>query len=1100
MRKNIIQAGMLKTIATFVALNISVALAAQQNLNYNPEPLSERLQKINTDTGRNIAYNKALLQNLSASTASGTSDKPEELLQQSLAGTGFTFRRLGTNDFMIVRNNTQTGSGRITGTIVDEVGNPVTGAEVKAAGKTTTTDNNGEFALEVPAGVHTLTVHASGYTALRVENLTVKNRETNTVSFALNPASMKETSIKEVVVTAIRKADTQSGLLAQQKKAAQMSDGISAEQISKTPDSDVGGTLKRVTGVTTVDNKYVVVRSMGERWNTAAMDGVNLPSTEAYNNNFSFDIIPTAMVESVVVSKTATPDMNANFAGGFVEVKTKDIPNQDFLTVSMGTSFNTVSTFKEFLTRQRGEYDYFGFDDGTRDFPKGLEPMDWNNPLFFEQSKQFKDNFSTFRTTADPNSNMQIAFGKSFAMKNSNKWGFAGAVTLRNEQNKLDIDHTARGNWLNTGVYNDKWEEEGTEPVTFYNFRNKGASYNYNSTVAGMLNFGLQLGKSRISFRNTYTHIYDNTLTMVTGWNEYTGGSGLASMAESSYNYFYNGIIPDNDPAQIRFLDRPYTDNASYPIFQTLLQNKLEGNHKIGKFDLTWFGARTSVSSDTKDYTLHKKFHEFIGKEILGYYQIYNPSENFARGFIESRETDYNYGTSLKWSFDFGKIRNDVKVGYDGAFKHNTNEQMKFFLRVDENRDVPNNEKNRMNMYGSLAFWFDGSHYQAGGIGWQTKPTYKDTKFEAEVEQHTPYLMFDNRFGTKFRLVWGARAEQFRYKLISQQMDEADARNINRTPVEDKLWQFMPSANFTYSPTNKINLRTAYYRSVMRPQFNERTGLPYADPVASALIYNTALTSSVANNYDFKFEWFPGLGEILSAGVYYKKIDRPIERVGTKSSEGTLFLYNMNSHNAKLLGFEVEFSKSLKFLWRESFLENFFINGNFVYNKTKVVAFSDIYKTKDGDMLYETDRPLYGQTPWAYNVGFSYNGERLGINLLYNAKGDQYITVGYDYFDEEIQRPYAVADAQISYKMLRDKNLEFKFNIKNIFNQVKEYYNNENSFKGLNPNYDYGSGQSGRESRALIPGSTTKYDAGIDDILFRAYNGRTFGLSVNYTF
>ena len=162
-----------------------------------------------------------------------------------------------------------------------------------------------------------------------------------------------------------------------------MSDGISAEQISKTPDSDVGGTLKRVTGITTIDNKYVVVRSMGERWNTAAMDGINLPSTEAYNQNFSFDIIPTAMVESVVVSKSATPDMNASFAGGYVEVRTKDIPNENFTTVTLGTSYNDQSAFKEFLTRKRGKYDYFGYDDGTRDFPKGLEPMNWTDPRIF---------------------------------------------------------------------------------------------------------------------------------------------------------------------------------------------------------------------------------------------------------------------------------------------------------------------------------------------------------------------------------------------------------------------------------------------------------------------------------------------------------------------------------------------------------------------------------------------------------------------------------------------------------------------------------------------------------------------------------------------
>ncbi|WP_435525598.1 hypothetical protein [Chryseobacterium indoltheticum] len=272
---------------------------------------------------------------------------------------------------------------------------------------------------------------------------------------------------------------------------------------------------------------------MGERWNTAVMDGINLPSTEAYNQNFSFDIIPNSMVESVIVSKTATPDMNASFAGGFVEVKTKDIPNENFTTVTMGASYNDQTTFKEFLTRKRGKYDYFGYDDGTRDFPMGLKFTNWENPLFFEQSRQFKnDNFTNYVTTADMGSNFQIALGRNYKLKNNSKWGFAGALIVRNEQNKLEIDHTGRGNWLDTSYLLSNWQTTGSDPVEFYNFENQGASYNYNSTVAGMLNFGLQLGKNRFSFRNSYTHIYDNTLTRITGWNEYTSGSGLPANAE----------------------------------------------------------------------------------------------------------------------------------------------------------------------------------------------------------------------------------------------------------------------------------------------------------------------------------------------------------------------------------------------------------------------------------------------------------------------------------------------------------------------------------------------------------------------------------------
>lgn len=1085
---------------TVAAVFFAVSLQAQeltQRVSFivpGGSPLVKTLEEFATKTVLGLTYSKEDFKGLKVKNVKCEIIPVNDCLQEIISGLPVAFRMRG-NLISFKYNGANavvSGNGHLSGKIVNEVGEPVTGAIVSVAGKNAVTDNNGDFSLDIPSGEYRLTVKAEKYSSLRVEKLTVKGNENNSVSFAMRSVSENETSIKEVVITGTRKADTQAGLLAQQKKAAQMSDGISAEQISKTPDSDVGATLKRITGVTTVDNKYVVVRSMGERWNTAAMDGINLPSTEAYNNNFSFDIIPTAMVESVVVSKTATPDMNASFAGGFVEVHTKDIPNEDFLTLSTGSSYNDISTFKEFLTRKRGKNDYWGYDDGTRDFPKGLEPTDWNNPVFFEQSKQFKDNFSTFKTTADINSNFQLAFGKSFKMKNNNKWGFAGAVTLRNEQNKLDIDHTGRGNWLDTT------QLQGLEPVRFYNFKNKGASYTYNSTVAGMLNFGLQLGKSRLSFRNSYTHIYDNTLTRVTGWNEYTGGSGMPENAEASYNYFYNGVIPGNDPSQLPLMDNPYTDNTDYPIYQTLLQNKLEGSHKIGNTELSWFAARTGVESETKDFTQHQTYYKFIGNEILTYHQIYNSGNNFSRANIENKETDYNFGTSFKWKMDIGNFKNDIKVGYAGTLKNNTNVQEKFFLRVDENRNVPITEKNYMMMYGALADWFDGSRYTKDGIGWQTKPLYKNNKYEGEVSQHAPYLMLDNRLGSKLRLVWGVRAEYFKYDQISQQVDADDPRNLNKEPIEDKPWQWMPSANFTYSPTNKMNLRLAYNRAVLRPQFNERTGIPYFDPIANALIYNTELTSSVIDNYDFKFEWFPGLGEIISAGLYYKDIDRPIEREGYISNEGNLYLYNGNSANAKLKGFEVEVRKNLGFIADNTLLRNLFVSGNFTYNDTKIVAFKNRFNTENDAETYEVERPLYGQTPWAYNLGLMYEGNRLGLSFLYNAKGEQYITVGYDYNGEEIQRPYAVADAQLSYKLLKDKNLEIKFNAKNIFNRVIEYYNNYNSYSVQT--VDGNTIAATREGLGLMPGATDKYDKDIDKVLFRAYRGRTLGLSINYTF
>ncbi|SUX44383.1 TonB-dependent receptor [Chryseobacterium indoltheticum] len=1086
---------------TIAALFFTVTIEAQelvQKVSFSApvgKPLIEVLEEFAGKTRMRLVYSKTDIKELKVKSIKCDNIPVNACLKDITSGLPIVHRLRG--DLISIKYQgsdvSALGDGRVSGKIVDEIGNPVISADVSIAGKNAVTDSNGDFSIELPSGSYTLIVKATKYDVLRVEKLLIANNETNTVSFVMRSASDKIASIKEVVITGTRKADTQAGLLALQKKAAQMSDGISAEQISKTPDNDLGGTLKRITGITTIDNKYVVVRSMGERWNTAAMDGINLPSTEAYNQNFSFDIIPNSMVESVIVSKTATPDMNASFAGGFVEVKTKDIPNENFTTVTMGTSYNDQTTFKEFLTRKRGKHDYFGYDDGTRDFPLGLKFTNWENPLFFEQSRQFKnDNFTNYATTADMGSNFQIALGRNYKLKNNSKWGFAGALIVRNEQNKLEIDHTGRGNWLDTSYLLSDWQTTGSNPVEFYNFKNQGASYNYNSTVAGMLNFGLQLGKNRFSFRNSYTHIYDNTLTRITGWNEYTSGSGLPANAELAYNYFYNGIVPNNDPEQIKSLDRPYTNNANYPIYQTLLQNKIEGSHKIGNVTVDWFAARTGVASDTKDYTLHNTLYNFIGTEIIAYHEANNSSSDFARGYIENKETDYNYGASFKWDKDLGDFKNDIKAGYAGVSKSNTNFQQKFLLRVDEKVTG----SNLMALQGALSEWLDGSHYVPGGIGWQTRPLYTDEQYKGKVEQHAGFIMFDNRWKSKFRLVWGLRAEYFKYKLLSQQLDPNDPQNVYKEAVEDKPWQFMPSANFTYSPTNKTNVRLAYNRMVIRPQFNERTGLPYFDPIANGLIHNTEMVSSVVNNYDFKLEWFPGLGEIFSVGLYYKNIDRPIEREGYISNEGNLHLYNGNSKNAELKGFEAEVRKNLSFIEADSFFEKLFISGNFTYNDTKVISFKDRTKTTDLDDTYEVDRPLYGQTPYAYNLGLMYDGERLGISLLYNAKGEQYITVGYGYNGEEIQRPYAVADAQLSYKFLRNRNLELKFNARNLFNRVKEFYNNFNSYS-----VSKGGGlQTEREMLELLPGATNKYDKNIDKILFRAYSGRIFGLSVNYTF
>ncbi|WP_124019400.1 TonB-dependent receptor domain-containing protein [Flavobacterium hydrophilum] len=1077
---------------------ISTLQAQTLNKEFPAETLDKRLTKMTQESKINILFDLNVVKGVNIPAYKAKNQTWEQILQSTLSSTNFTFKKSGSS-YIIVKKGAPVKKqqpGSIKGTVTDSQGVPLPGASIQITGVTnltTISGNDGTYSFSLQSGTYTLEARYISFQTQRITNLVVTENNTTSLNIALKDNA--DQSLSEVVVTSTYKktAASTDGLFRQQQKAAQMSDGISAEQIAKTPDSDVAASLKRITGVTTIADKFVVVRSLGERWNTAVMDGIILPSTD-YNNQFSFDIIPTAMVESVVVSKTATPDMNASFAGGYIEVKTKDIPNKDFFSFNWGSSYNNIATFKPFLSRQQGKNDYFGYDDGTRDFPQGLEYSDFNTGNFFEQSKRFtNDNFTTYKTTGDPGSSFQLAFGKKFELKNGNKWGFAGAVSSKYEQTILDIDHTARSNWMYNAIRTDD-----ITPTRFFDYKNKGASYTTSSTVAGMLNFGLQLGTNRFSFRNSYTHTADISLTEITGWNEQ---SDFAS--DDSYYYFYTGVLPEG--TSLESIALPRTTQYNYPVYQQLLQNKLEGNHKLGNTtDLNWFAARTAVEYDMKDFTSNIKYYGISGNEMYAYYRIYNPSTPIVRQNIDNDSEDYNFGANIAFQLNKEHFKNTIKAGYFGALRENTNQQTAASLIVDENRpNIPVSERNILQFY-SLADLLDGTHYEPGQVGWSVKSFYGG-KYHGKISQHAPFMMFDQRINTQWRLLWGARAEYYKYELLQTQRENPVEDGFDEKQLDDKLWEFLPSVNFTYSPNTKMNMRLAYSRAVIRPSFQERTAIPFYDPIASARIINASgVLSSIVNNYDFKWEWFPGLGEILSFGVYHKKFINPIERLGYRSPEGGLELYVVNSKQAILTGFEAEIRKSFGFIGQNPFLDKFFVSANFTFNDTKVTGYIDRfgnYGQADAP-TYKANRPLYGQTPWAYNIGFAYDGERLGLNIVQNAKGDQYITVGHDYMDEEIQRPYSTTDAQLSYRFLKDKNFQVKFNIKNLFNIPIETYNNYLSYMTVNPRWEgtEGNNLAPRDRYVLSPGTSKKYDKDTDELMFRAYRGTTFSLNINYSF
>jgi TonB-dependent receptor len=1004
----------------------------------------------------------------------------DEVLAELQKLTGLNFKRNENNiaiNKAISPSSKKKRSQGISGKIVDNYGKPLFDAIIIAnpGAVTMFTGNDGTFILELEPGFYNVEITAQGFTSRLIENIPVDAGNSTPLNIALELAE-QNISLDEVVVTGQQYKSTSSteGLLLQQKRAAQFSDGISAEQISRTPDSDVGATLKRITGITTIDNKYVVVRSMGERWNQAVMDGINLPSTDAQQQNFAFDIIPTAMVESIVVSKTPTPDMYANFAGGQVEVKTKDIPRQDFTSFTISTSYNDRATFQQALTKQRGAYDYFGFDDGTRDTPAStaisLPETEAESGPYFDQTRKYtQDNFTTYKTKADPNTTLQFGIGRVYELKDSKKWGFTGSLLFRNTQDILQIEHTERGDLQSNTQYYPAGISNGSitnEYPVFekYGYRNHGASYSYNTTLSGMFNAGYQYNNSRITLRNSYIHMYDNQLTQITGW----------TIAEGKDNILSGAVLP-------------ITKETNYPVYTDFIQSKLEGNHRFNGFDLNWYVAYSKTAKDTKDATFTDMGRERVGDDIMNYYEVYNSAFNINRRNFDNDEQDYNVGVNISRDFTLGKIKNTIKTGYFETYKYATNYQELV------NLNVVGQDDDKVKIY-SLADALDGSQYHWGGLGW-TKEGFFGNRYEGEVIIHSPFLMLDNRIGNFIRLVWGLRAESFTYHELERQAQFTS--DFDAPLKKDDQWQYLPSINLTVSPSEKTNIRLSYNKSVIRPQFSERLNIPFYDPIRSATVrnYTGGIISSVSENYDAKFEYFPSLGQVMSIGVYSKSIKNPIETVNTTGGELSRLIYIMNSHSAKLWGVEAEILRNLSFLGEGKELKNIYLYANGAINKTEVTGYEDIDGTGG---LYKADRPLFGQSPYTYNLGLDYIGDRFSFNIRQNATGDQYLLVGFDYNSEEIRRPYAVTDAMVSYKFFKEKNLELKLSGQNIFDRVLETYNNQNSYSKIAEGVPNGSNP--REFLTLAPGTTNKYDEDTDRKLFKAYTGRTFKISINYSF
>ncbi|MFZ4261576.1 TonB-dependent receptor domain-containing protein [Sphingobacterium sp. HJSM2_6] len=1130
-------------------LQFSAAAIGQKiNLSERNSSLSHVIKKISKQTGYGFIFESSLLKQSKPVNIYSKNEEIEVVLARIFDQQPLNFKLEDQSVILSLKTNKEPLStvsfvqpqvskqnqvnGTITGRIINDQSKGLYGATVKIlqTNQTTQSKANGYYKFEVTPGTYTLEFSFISHQTKRITEVQVKSNEETNLPVVLNEATQ---GIAELLVTGNYKKESIAALYTQQKNNANVTNGISREQMALLPDKNIGEALKRISGVSVTDNKRVVVRGIAERYNVAMMDGATLPSTDVQVRDFEFDIVPSNLIDNVIINKTSTPDISFGFGGGLVQINTLAIPERNFTSLNIGTKYIQGTTGKDFLGYGRGKYDYLGFDDGGRDhFPDGLLSFDGNNynpakpydpvpegvtaitpEMIAEQNKRIggMERFGTRIYKAKPSQNYQFSLGRIYQLK-KNQFGFVGSISYRNEQSVDQITDFARGDFARPT--NKEFNVETGKEIR----PNVGNQYNFNTNMGGLLNLGWQSANHKITLRNFFNRSFNNQFTNILGWGP--------------------EISNDRD-AVMREFDRPK--------FIDILQNRINGEHQFKNFQFTWNVARNRVNNQEQDAieswldavkTLNDKFYiprpsdlNSLGTPLL------------TRSQYHYQETNHIAEAAVNYSFSAFGQHQQIKSGYQYLQRRGEYNWIILPIGGGANSFVPIQEWGKfLNFENPLTdlLYYPNPVNLSG--------------YKGRNNNQAIYGMLDTRFTSWLRLVGGLRAEYYQYREDKDGFNDRveDRRSIDLQnqryvdPVtgriismladpekEEQTWRYLPSASLTITPFKDFNIRTAYSKSVVRPALIENSRMVRQDPaLGGALRRNEGVLSTVIDHLDFRLEWYPKVDEVISIGFFYKYFDNPIEFYRqTMDTSYKVYVTTNNSEYAKVRGWEFDIRKNLGFIvpnW--SFLEDLYFSGNITIQHSLVQSAQFDAKSMQQDIYgksysYRTKkflvdkRPLFGQVPIVYNAGLQYSGKRLGANIAHNYMGYKTFMTSMEPSIVEYERPRHQLDAQLSYKFLKAQKLEVKLNLSNLLNSPFRFYSNSaDTYKVLDKWRGLGASQIPEEEWSQIYewkfGFSQKYEEGfletstdgktkrrIGDIeTFNRKIGTSFSLGLGYSF
>ncbi|WP_161973496.1 TonB-dependent receptor [Arcticibacter tournemirensis] len=989
----------------------------------------------------------------------------KEALDRIIANTNLLYKTV--DGFVVIDvRPIQPRSGKISGKVLDDKGETLPQATIKVieTGTGTQSGADGRYILSLQPGTYTLEIRYLSFQTQRITGVAVSEDKNTPLDIAMKPDAK---ALGEVIVTSSYKKASVEGLYARQKNNAAVTDGISADQIRVTPDNNAAQVLKRVSGLTVQDEKFVTVRGLSERYNNVTLNGATLPSTEPNRRNFSFEIIPSALIDNIVVSKTATSDQSAEFAGGLVQVSTRDIPDKDYFSFALGSGFNTNSTGQEFRGLIRSGAEAFGFAGKQRtwwvdgNFNNQLYrqySVETNREKLSEMSSSVPNNWGLRNFHYQPVQDMQLAMGKRIPLRNAGTLAITLAGTTRHEENIADEHRYLPG----FNYYSDSLSR----------------AYQYNSALSGIASVGYQSGNHKL----VYKALYNRRL--------------------NSDTYDYYGQAWTNRPGGVNVMNSVLIESA-------LWHNRLEAEHVFGKsrLKLDWSADLISLRRDQPDNRVSNSY-DLTGADT---YYVLNDGLGFlSEGLtiFNAKLTERKKNAAANLTIPLRLLGNEhkIKTGYAYSLRNASTETMALRLFMNGNdAQTFNNAVYGLPDYqlGSPEFMQSGLlYYRISNINGITATD----DYNGRQQIQAGYIMTDLRLLEKLRLVGGVRLEHNRMRLTGVTYNKATGNPVDSI-VHYKDVDWLPSANLTYNLTSKINIRAAWSKTLARADFRERSSYRYYDPNERTVITGaTGLRDAHINNADLRFEYFPSPGEVLSFSLFYKKFTDPVELVTLDDGSGGQINYYFNLENSANKGFEIDFRKSLAFVRPDSkWLSQLYVNGNLSIMRSKVKYDVDKLLATAGQggtsaSVNERNRPLQGLSPYVINGGLGWAGERFGANINYNRYGRRIVVAGGYPFMDQYENPRDVIDLQLNARFFK-KRMDARLSLSDLLQQKRLVYQNISATApGINSKWIINGVDTYFSENANNDPKGTKYNKDLDYVRYSSFKGRNLYLTLTYNF